>query len=113
MAEWVDAAGQEERPPPPPELALYLKIKDWGDPWGAGWMKWPAGLLGRLRLARNVYNAWSAYTSAEDRVAWQGKAQNRAANEIVGIVKGYRYEGDEEPLTRVERWEQWQVTGNG
>lgn len=68
-------------------------------------MSWPAGLLPRLRLVKNVYNAWTAYTRAENRAEWSKRPANETANEIVGIVRSYRYEVPEE--TRMERWERW------
>lgn len=70
-------------------------------------MKWPATLFASLRLARNVYNAWSSYTAARDRVEWLRK--HASGSEIVGIVKSLRYETDPQ-LSGLERWEQWQTT---
>ena len=85
---------------------MHLKMEAWGAPWGGGWMGWPAGLLTRLRLVKNVYNAWTAYTRAENRAVWSKKPENATANEIVGIVRSYRYEAPDEE-TRMERWEGW------
>ena len=84
MADYVDGEGR-----PPPELSYYLMVKAWGDPDGRGWGKWPAGWFTRVRLARNVYNAWKAYTGATNR------AQFVDESGVVGLVKSYRYESDE------------------
>lgn len=115
IADYVDG----ERDERPAELDLYLNTRDWGDPWGAGWMAWPAGLFLRMRFARNVYNAWRDYSQAENRVEWLNKHPGGA--EIVGMVKSYRFESDElggqrsAPVTsdelsaadRVAAWEAW------
>ena len=74
---------------PPPELRYYLMVKAWGDPNGQGWGRWPARWFTRVRLARNVYNAWKAYTGAANRVAWLN--ENPGTAELVGVVKDYRY----------------------
>lgn len=107
MAEWVDRQGEESPPEIPPELALYLKIRDWGDPWGRGWMRWPARMWQRVRLAGNVYNSWSGYakTDAEKRIEWEKK--NPGLHRVVGIVKSYRFESEPEAAGQVARWEQW------
>ena len=93
---------------PPPELTLYLQIRDWGAPWEGGFMKMPAALFTRLRLVRNVYNAWSNYTAAADRVAWL--RTHPGGSEIVGMVKSLRYEQAVEH-SRMERFEIWQTGG--
>ena len=33
------------------------RIEMWGDPWGGGWMQWPAGIIKRLTIARVVTDA--------------------------------------------------------
>ena len=107
MAEWAEGgrrgAGDGEDEEMPWELALWLKVRDWGDPWGAGWMKWPAQLFTRARLARNVYGVWQKYTAAPDRVKWL-KANPGGAN-VVGVVKEFRY-----GVVEVER-EEWPPRG--
>lgn len=108
MAEWVDARGREDPPPPeiPAALTLFFNIQNWGDPWGRGWMGWPAGWMPRIKLARNVYQAWSAYTAAADRVAWSKDAKNAQWLAVVGEVKALRFEEPDEE-TAVARWERW------
>lgn len=105
VADWIDGNVDE----PPPELQLYLQIRDWGDPWGGGWMRWPARLFVRLRLVRNVYNAWQGYAKAENRVEWLKKHESGAG--IVGMVKELRFE-EEEEKGRVETWEAWGGRGD-
>ena len=53
----VADAAQDDKAKPPPEVAMAGRIKQWGDPWGGGWMNWPAGLVTRLAVAENVTNA--------------------------------------------------------
>lgn len=67
-------------------------------------MTWPARRFASLRLARNVFNAWTSYTRAENRAEWTRK--NPTGNVIVGMVKGARF-GEEAELSAVERWELW------
>ena len=50
--------------PPPHELQMAWRIERWGDPWGGGWMDWPAGMIDKITAAQNVYNAQKAYQSA-------------------------------------------------
>lgn len=71
-------------------------------------MAWPAGWMPRLRLARNVYQAWDAYTRASNRAEWSKDPKNAGFNGVVGQVKSLRYEAEAD-ISRVERWEQWQV----
>lgn len=106
MADWIDRAGEEDRPPPPPELAQWLKVKQWG---GDDVMRWPARTFARMRLARNVYESWSAYTSAANRVAWSRKPANAGSWAMVGQVKQVRREVETEAVEvgRVERWGEW------
>ena len=44
---------------------MVNKISRWGDPWGGGWMDWPAGMLYRLTIAENVTNAFQSAARAE------------------------------------------------
>ena len=83
----------EGRGPLPAALGMYLKARDWGDPWGTGWMKWPARVFTEMRYVGNVYGAWSAYTRAENRVEWLNR--NPGGGRIVGVVKSYLF-GEEE-----------------
>ena len=53
----VADAAQDTEAKTPPEVTMSGRIKQWGDPWGGGWMSWPAGLITRLTIAENVTNA--------------------------------------------------------
>ena len=100
----MDGQGDEEPPAAPPELALYLKFVGWGDPWGGGWMRWPAREMTRLRYVRNVYEGWSAWRRA--LAAGKGTEwtrQDPVGNRIKGKVQAFRREGEEVGV--VERWE--------
>lgn len=100
MADYVDGDGL-----PPPELTYYLLTKNWGDPDGRGWGKWPAGWFTRVRMARNVYQVWGRYVKAENRAKFVDETG------IVGLVKEVRF-GDEIRDTRYEIWErvgQWEM----
>jgi hypothetical protein len=100
IADYLDG----ERESRPEEIDLYLNTRDWGDPYGGGWMRWPAQLMVRLRWTRNVYNAWRDYTRSDNRVKWLNEHPGGA--EIVSLVKSYRYE-EESEMSRLERWESW------
>lgn len=98
MADYVDDSDK----PLPPELAFYIDTRDFGDPWGQGWMYWPPEVFMTTKLVRNVYNAWTGYTRCDNRVRWMNDHPGGA--EIVGLIKGYRYEEEAGP-TAFERWE--------
>lgn len=102
VADYVDGTLET----PPPALTFYLHTRDFGDPYGSGWLKWPPALLSATLMARNVYHAWRDYTSAKNRTEWLNKNQTGGAK-IVGLVKTYRFEQPAE-MTPVERWESWQ-----
>jgi hypothetical protein len=53
----VADAAQDDSIKPPPEVIMASRINKWGDPWGGGWMDWPAGLVNRLTVAENITNA--------------------------------------------------------
>lgn len=102
MADYADGEGEL-----PPELSFYLLTKAWGDPNGLGWGKWPAKWFTRVRVARNVYNAWKGYTAASNRAKYEDTSG------IVGMVKNLRF-SDERRVTgdelreRVLVWEKWE-----
>ncbi len=60
-------------------LKLHSRIKRWGDPYGGGWLDWPAGHIDKLTIVGNVseaYGAFKRYTGKEtfDKAypgAWQ------------------------------------------
>jgi len=59
----VADAAQDDKAKSPPEVVMAGRIKQWGDPWGGGWMNWPAGLVTRLAIAENVTNALRSVTN--------------------------------------------------
>ena len=70
----------------------WLRVQAYGDPWGAGWMRWPARWFAGMRLARNTYEAWREYMKAANRASWL-KAHPLEA-EAVDRVKALRRERD-------------------
>lgn len=50
---------------PPREVKMAGRIKQWGDPWGGGWMDWPAGLIDRLTIAENITRAFQSAGNAK------------------------------------------------
>lgn len=101
---WVDGAGDEERPRMPPELGAWLKIKRWGDPFGGGWLDWPAGYMNRVQAARNVYETYMAYVRAENRGSWLN--EHPEAGGVLGIIKELKFGSEDDP-GRVATWERW------
>jgi hypothetical protein len=108
VADYIDGNTDEA----PPALTHYLHTRDWGDPWGRGWMRWPARDFLVTRFVRNVYRSYSDYKKAANPSEWLNK--NRGAAEVIGLIRSYQFERDDEdaepetgPLARVERWELW------
>lgn len=114
----MDGQGTPDAPLPA-ALKLYLNTRNWGDPWGQGWMKWPARTFATLQLARNVYLTWSSYVKAESRAQWE--RENQGAVGLVRQVQRYRREARREEEAggtpavheRVALWEQWRETDDG
>lgn len=66
---------------------MAWRIQQWGDPYGKGWMEWPAGQIDRITAALNVYQAQAAYQQAAgrgDSAGWA--ASNAAAWDIVAKI---------------------------
>src|SRR5210317_2554891 len=61
----VADAAQDKSVKPPPEVQMVSRINEWGDPWGGGWMDWPAGLVTRLTLAKNITVALQSAANAK------------------------------------------------
>jgi hypothetical protein len=52
---------------PPPELKLALSCEYWKClPYGGGLLDQPAGLIGRMNLSRNVYDAFKAMKNSDN-----------------------------------------------
>ena len=49
----------------PREVQMVNRINRWGDPWGGGWMDWPAGLVQRLTIADNITQAFQSVKGAK------------------------------------------------
>ena len=69
----VADAAQDSSIKPPPEVAMVGRIEQWGDPWGGGSMQWPAGLVKRLSLAKNITVALQSAANAKPGkwIEWQ------------------------------------------
>lgn len=50
-------AAQDSKAKPPREVTMVNRIETWGDPWGGGWMGWPAGDVTRLTIAKAITTA--------------------------------------------------------
>ena len=87
MAAFVDG---EEGARPPAELVAWLRIQAWGDPWGAGWMRWPARWFAGVRLARNVLETWRQYTKSENRAKWKDAHPGSEGADTVNLVQELR-----------------------
>lgn len=83
VADHLDGEG-----PQPPDLQMYLLIKQFGDPYGGGWMNWPAGTMERMRLVRNVYEAYRGWLNASNKAAWT--TANPVSWEIVSDIISMR-----------------------
>ena len=46
---------------PPYELRMAYQIERWGDPFGGGWMEWPAALLYRMQTMKAYADAMKNY----------------------------------------------------
>jgi hypothetical protein len=56
---------------PPPELELAFRCRRWNSlPESGGLNDQPAGLMQRLTVAENVYQAFSGMTTANDLAKW-------------------------------------------
>ncbi len=57
-------------PRPPYELEIAQKIESFGDPWGGGWMEWPAGLAAKVQTVRSYTQAFRAYRHNSANPKW-------------------------------------------
>ena len=69
----VADAAQDSKAPTPPEVITLNRIEMFGDPYGGGWMNWPAGDVKRLTIARVVTDALRSASNVKpgEFVAWQ------------------------------------------
>jgi hypothetical protein len=53
---------------PPDELRLAFRCQQWGTlPHSGGLLDQPAGLVERMTIAVNVYNAWKSYITRDPK----------------------------------------------
>ena len=69
----VADAAQDSKAEQPPEVTMVNRIALWGDPWGGGWMNWPAGKIKRLTIAKAITDALQSASNAKPGQwgAWQ------------------------------------------
>ena len=69
----VADAAQDAKIKPPPEVKMLGRIEQWGDPWGGGWLEWPAGLVSRLTVAKGITAALKSAANAKPGqwTAWE------------------------------------------
>ena len=70
--------------PAPQELKDYWKSEKWGLPYGDGWMNQPVGMVERMTVAGNTWNAVKDYRKARMAANWA--VDNPEAWQIVSYV---------------------------
>lgn len=83
------AAGQYGEPPPS-ELQFLRRVDRFGDPYGGGWMNWPAGLIDRVMYLEYVFKTFQAMVGSRNIVDFFNA--NPQAGSIVGYVTSLRRE---------------------
>ena len=58
-------------------VTMAGRIKQYGDPWGGGWMTWPAGLITRLMIAENITSAFQSFVRGTESGAISGHGKSR------------------------------------
>ena len=85
----VADAAQDSKAKPPPEVVMAGRIKQWGDPWGGGWMNWPAGLITRVTIAENIISAISSALNVKpgQYAEWEASHphESKTADEILEL----------------------------
>lgn len=79
----ADAA--QDQGPPPEELRMAWRCEKWGMPRGQGWLNEPAGMVDKMTVALNVYNAFRAWRN-RPREGELGKSWLKDHPEIRKIV---------------------------
>lgn len=67
---------------------MLRRIDRFGDPYGGGWMNWPAGQVTRMMYLEGVYNIFKAMVSSKNIVEFFNN--NPQAGEVVGRVTALR-----------------------
>lgn len=67
---------------------MAWRVQRWGDPYGTGWMDWPAGLRSKMDTALNVYNLLkSAQTVQAGGMAKWATANPGAWDSLQNVLK--------------------------
>lgn len=72
---------------PPPELRTAWRLQKWGDPWNKGWWYWPAGLIDKVTILDNVYQAMNRYAHASGSLVDWTKGNAGAWTVVTYILK--------------------------
>lgn len=57
--------------PQPPQIYSYVNFtKQWGSPYGGGWMEWPAGLVNKMSVISNYTRAIQLYDTYSKQKGW-------------------------------------------
>ena len=76
--------------PAPREVQTVYKIKRWGDPWGGGWMDWPAGMQHKLTIAENITEAFKSAKRAKPGKFKDWTSANPDQAKIFDTITGLR-----------------------
>jgi hypothetical protein len=50
---------------------MMLAAAAYAEPYSGGLLDQPAGLMKRMKIAKNIYNAFTGMHAAEDKAEWQ------------------------------------------
>ena len=75
---------------PPREVKMVGNIKRWGDPYGGGWLDWPAGWLLRFNIADNITQAFQSVARSEAGGFAKWQESNPGYAEIFHSITGLR-----------------------
>ena len=64
------AYAEGKKASPPYELQMAQFIKEFGSPWGGGWMEWPAGLASKMMTAQAYARAFQLYRMYASQKGW-------------------------------------------
>jgi hypothetical protein len=92
------AASAQWGHPAPEELQMAWDCQRWNTlPDGMSLMDQPAGLIHRMNIALNVYNAFDSRQSADIHADWA--KNNPRANKIVAHVERMRFDRRKQEVT--------------